>query len=174
MGQSNNKILIAYYSRKGQNHVSGKIMNLPIGNTEIVAKKIQHYVGGDLFVIDTVIPYPIDYIETTEVAKKELKQNARPVLTEKLKNMDDYDTIYLGYPNWWGTFPMAVFTFLESYDFSGKTIIPFCTHEGSGLGGEQDIATLCPYAKLRPGIAIYGSKVATADYSLQMWLDIHK
>jgi flavodoxin len=85
--------------------------------------------------------------------------------------MDDYDVVYLGYPNWWNTFPMAVFTFLESYNFSGKTIIPFCTHEGSGLGrSEQDIKKLCPNAKVFTGIAIYGSKVANADNGVQSWL----
>jgi flavodoxin len=85
--------------------------------------------------------------------------------------MADYDVIYLGYPNWWGTFPMAVFTFLESYDFSNKTIVPFCTHEGSGMGkSERDIEKLCPYAKILPGIAIRGSSVAGAGNLLHSWL----
>jgi len=85
--------------------------------------------------------------------------------------MDDYDLIYLGYPNWWGTFPMAVFTFLESYDFSGKTIVPFCTHEGSGIGNsERDIKKLCPNAKLLPGIAIRGGSVGVADNLVHSWL----
>ena len=96
-----------------------------------------------LFEIITIKPYPEDYYEATRVAKDELKKNARPELIQAIKNMDDYDIIYLGYPNWWGTFPMAVSTFLESYDFSGITIIPFCTHEGSGIGrSEQDIRKL--------------------------------
>jgi len=78
-----------------------------------------------------------------------LHLNARPELTNTVENMESYDVIYLGYPNWWGTMPMAVFTFLESYDFSGKTIIPFCTHEGSGIGNsERDIKKLCPKAKV--------------------------
>lgn len=171
---SNKKCLIAYYSRRGQNYVSGEIINLPVGNTEVIAKKIQAIKGGDLFHIDTIKPYPVDYTRTTEVAKVELRQNARPELNDSVKNMEDYDTIYLGYPNWWGIFPMAVFTFLESYDFSGKTIIPFCTHEGSGLGGERDIKKLCPNAKVLSGIAIYGSKVATADFALQSWLRMHE
>lgn len=111
--------------------MSGKITNLTIGNTEVIAKKIQGFIGGDLFEIDTIKPYPSDYDETTRVAKDELRLNARPELTVKVKNMDDYDVIYLGYPNWWNTFPMAVFTFLESYDFTGKTIILFCIHECS-------------------------------------------
>jgi flavodoxin len=168
---STKKCLIAYYSRKGQNYVNGDIVNLSVGNTEVVAKKIQSIKGGDLFHIDTIKPYPIDYMQTTEVAKVELRQKARPELNDSVKNMDDYDTIYLGYPNWWGTFPMAVFTFLESYDFAGKTIIPFCTHEGSGMGGERDIKKLCPDAKVLSGIAIRGGSVAGADKLVQSWLN---
>lgn len=171
---ANNKILIAYYSRKGQNYDNGDIVNLTVGNTEVVAKKIQAIKGGDLFHIDTVKPYPVDYTHTTNVAKAELRQNTRPELTDKVKYMDEYDIIYLGYPNWWGTFPMAVFTFLESYDFSGKTIIPFCTHEGSGLGGERDIKKLCPNANVLPGIAIRGGSVAGADNIVKSWLKNQK
>ncbi len=166
-----NKTLIAYYSRKGQNYVGGSIVNLPVGNTEIVAKKIQAMIGGDLFEIDTVEAYPIDYTETTNVAMNEKRENARPELTETVDNMDSYDVIYLGYPNWWGTFPMAVFTFLESYDFSGKTIIPFCTHEGSGLGNsERDIKKLCTKANVESGLAIRGGSVKNSDSMLKSWI----
>lgn len=118
----NSKSLIAYYSRKGENYLNGSIVNLTVGNTEAVAKKIQVLTGSDLFEIDTVKPYPEDYTEATKVAMDEKRRNARTELTGVVDNMDAYDVIYLGYPNWWGTFPMAVFTFLESYDFSGKTL----------------------------------------------------
>jgi flavodoxin len=169
--QSNKKYLIAYYSRKGNNYVGGNIINLPIGNTEVIAKKIKGFLGGDLFEINTIKSYPADYTETIEVAKVELRTNARPELANSVKNFADYDVIYLGYPNWWGTFPMAVFTFLESYDFSGKTIVPFCTHEGSGIGNsERDIKKLCPDAKLLAGIAIRGSSVSKADNLVQDWI----
>jgi flavodoxin len=171
MSDTNKKCLIAYYSRKGNNYVGGKIVNLPVGNTEVIAKKIQSFIGGDLFEIKTVKSYPLDYTETTEVARVELHNNERPVLTDTVKNMDDYDIIYLGYPNWWGTFPMAVYTFLESYDFSGKTIVPFCTHEGSGIGtSERDIKKLCPGATILTGIAIRGGTVSSADILVQSWL----
>lgn len=165
------KSLIAYFSRKGQNYVGGSIVNLPVGNTEVVAKKIQAMTGSDLFEIDTVEAYPKDYTETTNVAMDEKRKNARPVLTATLDNMDSYDVIYLGYPNWWGTFPMAVYTFLESYDFTGKTIIPFCTHEGSGLGSsERDIKKYCPNASVKSGIAIRGGSVKNADTLLKNWI----
>jgi len=165
------KSLSVYYSRRGYNYVNGSIVNLPVGNTEIIAKKIQGLTGSDLFQIETVKPYPEDYTETTEVSKIELRQNARPELTETVADLDSYEVIYLGYPNWWGTMPMAVFTFLESYDFSGKTIVPYCTHEGSGLGSsERDIKRLCPTAQVLPGLAIKGSTVARADNDVVNWL----
>ncbi|HET7732321.1 MAG TPA: flavodoxin, partial [Paludibacter sp.] len=133
---------------------------------------IQELTGGDLFEIDTVKPYPKDYTETTNVAMKEKRENARPELTAVVDNINEYDVIYLGYPNWWNTFPMAVFTFLESYDFSGKTIIPFCTHEGSGIGNsERDIKKLCPNAKVLPGLAIRGSSVSRADNEIKNWIN---
>jgi flavodoxin len=168
---TDSKSLIVYYSRKGNNYVGGNIVNLPVGNTEVIAKKIQELTGSDLFEIDTIKPYPKDYTETTNVAMDEKRKNVRPELTAIVDDMDSYDVIYLGYPNWWGTFPMVVFTFLESYDFSGKTIVPFCTHEGSGLGNsERDIKKLCPNAVVLPGIAITGSSVKRADSILKSWL----
>ena len=163
--------LIAYFSRKGNNYVEGRIRYLSVGNTEVIAKKIKLFTGSDLFKIDTVENYPEDYLEATEVAQDEKKLNARPELTDTVSDMDSYDVIYLGYPNWWGTMPMAVFTFLESYDFSGKTIIPFCTHEGSGIGtSERDIVKLCPGSKVLPGLAIPGSKVKNVDNWIKSWL----
>jgi len=121
---THSKSLSVYFSRKGNNYLGGSIVNLPIGNTEVIAKKIQGLTGSDLFQIRTVKPYPEDYTETTRVAQDELSGNARPELTEMVTDMDSYEVIYLGYPNWWGTMPMSVFTFLDSYDFSRKTHSP--------------------------------------------------
>lgn len=144
---------------------------MPIGNTEVVAKIIHEMTEGDLFCIDPVNSYPEDYTETTEVAKTELRENTRPELSSHLENMDSYDIIFLGYPNWWGTMPMAVFTFLEEYDFSEKTIVPFCTHEGSGLGrSEKDIAKVCPKARLLKGLAIHGARASDAEKDVTDWL----
>lgn len=166
------KCLVAYYSRKGNNYVSGRIVNLQIGNTEVVANMIQEMTGGDMFHIEAVKPYPKGYTETTKVAQDELRANARPELTNHVENMDFYDVIFLGYPNWWGTMPMPVFTFLDQYDFSGKTIVPFCTHEGSGLGySEKDIEKLCPEATILKGIAINGTSASSAKNSVSRWLD---
>lgn len=165
--------LIAFFSRKGFNYVNGSIINLPVGNTEVIARKIHLLTGGgsSLFQILPENPYPEYYTETTTLAQKELRENARPGLCRKLDDMTSYNTIFLGYPNWWGTMPMAVFTFLEQYNFSGKRIAPFCTHEGSGLGSsERDIKNLCPGAIVVPGLAIRGGEVGQADRLIKEWL----
>ena len=164
------KILIAYYSRKGQNYVNGAIKNLAKGNSEIVAEFIQKAVGGDLFEIDTVKDYPVDYTECTEVAKVELREKARPELKNYLQNIDDYDTIFIGGPCWWSYYPLAVMTFLEHYDFSGKKIIPFMTHEGSGLGsGVGQIKKACPTAEVVQGLAIHGADAKNSEKEVAVW-----
>lgn len=169
---SNSKCLIAYYSRAGNNYVGGAIVNLPVGNTEVAAHIIQQLTDAALFKIETVKQYPADYYETTEVSKKELRQNFRPELSVHV-DISEYEVIYLGYPNWWGTMPLAVFSFLEEYDFSGKTIVPFCTHEGSGLGrSESDIRRLCPAATVSRGLAIVGGSVWSAEEPIRKWLGL--
>lgn len=167
------KILIAYFSRKGKNYVGGNIEDLPVGNTEVAAKIIEKLVPkSDLFVIDPVKKYSPDYNTCTNEAKDELRSNARPELTAYLDNLDDYETVILGYPNWWGTMPMPVWTFLEKYDLSGKTIIPLCTHEGSGMGhSENDIKKLCPAARVEKGLAIRGSSVKNTVNDIAAWLN---
>ncbi|MGA1867716.1 MAG: flavodoxin [bacterium] len=163
--------LITFYSRPGNNYVNGDIVNLPVGNTEVAANMIHKLTDSDIFRIDTLKAYPEDYHETTEVAKQELRENVRPELSGHIDNMADYDVIYLGYPNWWGTMPMAVFTFLEAYDFAGKILFPFCTHEGSGMGrSESDIEKLCAGAKLLKGLAIRGGTIHEAQEVIGDWL----
>ena len=165
------KNLVAYFSRKGDNYVGGRVENLPVGNTEVAAKMIQKLIGADIFPIATVKAYPADYTRTTEVAQEELHQNSRPELSSDVDNLGDYGAIFLGYPNWWGTMPMAVWTFLEKHDFSGKTIFPFCTHEGSGLGqSERDIRRLCPGATVMNGLAIRGGSVRGGEKAISAWL----
>lgn len=172
MNLTKKKCLIAYFSRKGLNYSSGGIVDLKVGNTEVVANMIKKITEGDLFHIESVTAYPKDYTETTEVAKNELRTKARPKLTGQVENMGAYDVIFLGYPNWWGTMPMPVFTFLESYDFSGKTIAPFCTHEGSGMGhSERDIVKVCPNATVLEGIAIHGTYASSANSIVSEWID---
>ncbi len=165
------RILIAYYSRKGQNYSDGSIVDLKVGNTEKMAGYIKDITGGDLFEITTVKSYPLDYTETTRVAQRELDDNTRPELKEYLTDLDEYDTLILGYPNWWGTMPMAVFSCFELVDLSGKTILPFCTHEGSGLGHSiQDLKSFAGNAEIKEGLAVQGSQVDQAQQTVSRWL----
>lgn len=153
--KTESRILVTYFSRTGENYSVGYIEK---GNTHIIADMIAEQTGGDTFEISTVTPYPDDYDECTDIAQQERNENARPELAESLDNLDDYDVIFIGYPIWWSDMPMAVYTFLESYDFAGKTIVPFCTHEGSGLSStEESIAAACPDAEILDGLSIRGS-----------------
>lgn len=152
--KSGGKILVAYFSRTGDNYEVGVIEK---GNTHIVADMIAEKTGADMFEIKPVKPYPEDYQECTELAKKELAENARPEFVGKVENFAQYDTIFLGYPIWWSDLPPVVYTFLESNDFSGKTIIPFCTSAGEYMTGkERDIPQSAKGATMREGIGIKG------------------
>lgn len=132
----------------------------------------QEATGGDLFLIQCEDTYPSDYRETTDVAADEQKDNARPALASHVENMDSYDTIVLIYPNWWGDLPMPLYSFLEEYNFSGKTILPLCTHEGSRMGGsEKTIASLCPDATLLNGFAVRGRDAASAQNDVETWIN---
>lgn len=163
--------LIVYFSRTGENYVNGTIKKLSVGNTETAAKLIQSKTGADMFKLVPLVSYSEDYNECIEQAKDDQRRGARPELTAYPDSIERYDTIYLGYPNYWGTMPMCVFTFLEHFDFSGKTIRPFCTHEGSGLGSSVgDIKKLCPNAKVETGLAIHGAKADKSGSDIDKWL----
>lgn len=165
-----NKI-IAFYSRADENYVNGLIKTLKTGNTEVVAGIIKELTDADLFKIEQVQPYSKDYNECIAQAQADQKKNARPELKKYPENFDNYDVIYLGFPNYWSTMPMAVFTFLEHFDFSGKIIKPFCTHEGSGMGSSvSDIKKLCPAAKVEKGLAIHGGSVEWAKKDIEKWI----
>lgn len=165
------KKLVAFYSRADENYVSGAIKNLTVGNTEVAAGIIAELTGADLFKIEQVQPYSKNYNECIAQAQSDQKRDARPELVRYPESIDGYDEIYLGYPNYWSTMPMAVFTFLEHFDFSGKTIKPFCTHEGSGLGSSvRDIKKMCPNAVVDDGFALRGSGVNNYKKELEKWV----
>ncbi len=162
--------LIVYYSRADENYFGGTYRVIPVGNTEKAAKMLAEITGADLFKIEQKVPYSANYQQCIAEAKRDLQAHARPELVTMPETLDGYDTIYLGYPNYWGTMPMAVYTFLEHYDFSGKEIHPFCTHEGSGLSRtEKDIANAARGAIVKPGLAIHGSDVDNAMAKLKGW-----
>lgn len=163
--------LIAFYSRAGENYVSGILKQLETGNTETAAGMLQRLTGAELFKIEQVQPYSRGYNECIAQAQADQKRDARPELAAYPDSLEPYDTIYLGYPNYWSTMPMAVFTFLEHFDLSGKTIRPFCTHEGSGMGAsERDIKRLCPGARVGKGLAIHGSNVEKSRKAMERWV----
>lgn len=148
------KILVAFFSRTGENYAVGHIEQ---GNTHIVAEMITSATGGTLFRIEPSTPYPDDYRACTEVAQREKRSKARPALVGDIAT-EEFDVIFLGYPNWWGDLPMCVYTFLEQHDWQGKIIIPFCTHEGSGLSDtENRLRAACRGASVLNGLAVRGS-----------------
>jgi len=164
-------VLIAFYSRAGENYFGGAYRRISVGNTEKAANMLASFTGGDLYQIQQAVPYSDNYQTCIAQAKADLQKGARPEVLNLPENLDDYDEIYLGYPNYWGTMPMAVYTFLEHYDFTGKTIHPFCTHEGSGLAGTvRDIQKAAPGAKVAKGLAIHGSSVDGAKATLEKWV----
>ncbi len=164
------KILTVYYSRKGENYWNGGIKNIAKGNTERVAEFIQKAVGGDIFEVETVREYDKDYYKCIEEAKIELREQARPEIKAYPENFDSYDTVFVGYPNWWGTMPMCMFTLLEHFELTGKTIIPFCTNEGSGMGvSERDLKNICKGAEVKRGLSIHGAESEQSENKVSAW-----
>ncbi len=151
------RILIAFFSLSG--------------NTRLIARDIQEMTGGDLFEIRPVRSYGPDFESTVEQARKELAEKARPLLKDAVADFEGYDVIFVGFPNWVGTMPMPVFSFLEQYDFSGKTIVPFCTHGTSGPASTfRDLAALPLHAVILEGLAVYRNDVPHAEERVREWL----
>lgn len=165
------RVLVAFFSRTGENYAVG---NIKKGNTHIVAEMIAEKMGGDLFEIQPVNPYPEGYEECTEVAQEEKSSNARPAIKAD-KDPSDYDIVFIGYPIWWGDAPMPVYTWIDSHKWQGKTVVPFCTHEGSGLGQSGDnIGAACKGSKLIDGFSLTGQtaqkRQAEARKAVEQWL----
>lgn len=163
--------LVVFYSRADENYYGGRYRNVEVGNTEKVAHMIGEATGAKLFKIEQKVPYSSNYKLCTEQAMADKQANARPELVKLPDSLDSYDEIFLGYPNYWGDMPMAVYTFLEAFEWTGKTIYPFCTHEGSGLSGtEGNIARTCKGAHVKSGLAIRGSDVDHSKDVVMRWL----
>lgn len=169
--ETKQKTLVAFFSRADENYAVGYIKK---GNTHIVAEMIAAETEADMFHIKTVNPYPANYNECIEVAKREKQSKARPEIKGDVR-VEDYDVIFLGYPNWWGEMPMAVYTFIEKHNWQNKIVIPFCTHEGSGLSDtERRIQSACEGATVMKGIAIRGytaqNEQETTRKTVQTWI----
>lgn len=151
-------VLVAYFSHTG--------------NTEKLAEIIAEHTGGTLFEIETEEEYPEDYEACVEAAAKEREEEARPKLSSHVENIEEFNIVFLGYPIWWGTVPMAVCSFAEEYDFDGKTVIPFSTHGGSGMGrSERDLSGLCEGARFLEGFSVKGSEAGAAGENVAAWLE---
>ena len=169
--EGGSNMLVAYFSLAGEQYGVGVIEE---GNTSIIAHMIAEQTGADLFEIKPETPYPNTYQGLLDVSQQEMRDNARPEIADTVDNMDDYDTIFIGYPNWWGDMPMIVYNFLESYDLSGKTIVPFCTHGGSGLSNTEAMIADITGGTMKDGFAIPGTTAQndrdTAKSKVADWL----
>ena len=167
------KAIVVYFSHTGENDSGGVITE---GNTAKVAKVIAAKTGADIFEIKEAKPYPQSYDACIDVAKKELRDKARPEIAGDLPDLTDYQVVYLGYPNWWGDCPMIVYSFLEKSNIEGKTILPFCTHEGSGLGSTaKNLQKAFPGAKVElNGLSLRGTTAqkdaAATEQAVDKWL----
>lgn len=162
------KVLIVFFSHAGENYNVG---NIKVGNTKLVADEIQKVTGGDEFEIVANKNYDLPYNDLVNVAKEETEKGEKPSFKGEVKNIDDYDTVFIGGPIWWGTYPRVMFTFFDKYDLNGKTIIPFSTHEGSGLGSVvEDLKSLYPNATFKEAFSIYGTETRKDLSKVDKWL----
>ncbi len=166
--KKDSNILIVFFSHAGENYSVG---NIKVGNTKLVADEIQKVTGGDIFEIVAEKDYDMPYNQLIKVAQKEAEDNELPAFKGEVKDVDKYDTIFIGGPIWWGTYPQVMFTFFKKYDLDGKTIIPFTTHEGSGLGSVvEDLKTQYPNANVANAFSIAGHNVRSGMDKVDKWL----
>jgi len=162
------KVLIVFFSHAGENYAVG---NIKVGNTKLVADEIQKATGGDEFEIVAEKNYDMPYDALTKLAKEETVKGEKPTFKGEVQNIDGYDTIFIGGPVWWGTYPRVMFTFFDKYDLNGKTIIPFTTHEGSGLGSVvEDLKSIYPNATFKEAFSIYGHETRKDLSKVDKWL----
>ncbi len=165
------KSIVIYFSRADENYFGGSMKYIEKGNTEVVAQYIREITGADLFKVERLVEYSKDYMTCIKEAQAEQRENARPELKNYLKDISDYDVIYIGSPIYWGTMPNPLFTQLEKLNFNGKIIMPFTTHEGSGLGNVvTDIKKIATGATIKSGLAIVGSNVKNSKLSVEEWI----
>ena len=166
--EKNAKVLIVFFSHAGENYAVG---NIKVGNTKLVADEIQKVTGGDEFEIVAERNYDMPYASLTKLAKEEQERNEKPAFKGEVKDIDQYNTVFIGGPVWWGTYPQVMFSFFDKYDLNGKTIIPFTTHEGSGLGNVvEDLKKLYPNAIFKEAFSIYGHETRNDLSKVDKWI----
>ena len=164
------KSLIIYFSRADENYFGGEMRYINKGNTEVIAEYIKDYTGADMFKVEPLNPYPADYMKCIEEAKVRTANHNAPI-KENIPDISSYEVIYVGSPIYWGGMPEELFTALKGLDFTGKTIRPFTTHEGSGLSGvPRQLASICTGAEVLEGLAITGSTVNNSKSEVEKWI----
>ena len=165
------KSIVIYFSRADENYFGGSMRYIEKGNTEIVAEYIQELTGADLFKVERKTPYSKNYRICIQEAQDEQRRNEKPELVRYLDNISEYDVVYIGGPIYWGTLPQPMFTQLEKLNFTGKIIMPFSTHEGSGLANiVSDIKKYAPNANIKSGLSIVGSTVHNSKPRIEKWI----
>ena len=166
------KTLVAYFSHVGENLQNNEIVELTKGNTEVVAEKIADLTGGDLYKIEEEEPYPYKYDDCLRRSRREDENNEHPALKAGMRlNMDDYDTVYIGFPIWYRTYPRVVASFLDTYDFSNKKIRPFCTNDEGTFGiSLLEMQSVLKGAEFTDGLAIRGVDVNNADERIKVFV----
>ena len=165
------KMLVIFFSRAGENYVNGKIKYLKLGNTEYIAEQIVKLTGADSFRIERKVPYPADYCRCIDFAKREQIEGIRPKLLVMPEGLEKYNVIFLGYPVYWNTMPMPLYTFLENADLSNKHIFPFCTYECEGAGNSiADLWRLCAASVIGQELVIKGSYVKYEISTIKNWV----
>ena len=166
--EKNAKVLIVFFSHAGENYAVG---NIKVGNTKLVADEIQKVTGGDEFEIVAERNYDMPYGSLTKLAREEQERNEKPAFKGEVKDIDQYSTVFIGGPVWWGTYPQVMFSFFDKYNLNGKTIIPFTTHEGSGLGNVvEDLKKLYPNATFKEAFSIYGHETRNDLSKVNKWI----
>ena len=166
------KAIVIYFSRADENYFGGKMRYIEKGNTEVIAEYISQICGADTFKVERKVDYAKDYMKCIKEAQDEQRRGDRPELKRHLESIADYDVVFIGAPVYWGTMPQPLFTQLEKLDFGGKIVMPFTTHEGSGLASVvRDVKKIAQNADVRQGLAIVGSSVNTAKPDVQRWIE---
>lgn len=169
--QGQMKTAVVYFSRAGENYCNGGIKTIPVGNTEVAAEYVEELTGADMIPLIMETPYSTEYRKCVEQAKQDLLSTNLPKLIDLPESIAEYEVIFLGYPNYCGTIPMPVASFLENYDLNKKRIMPFCTNEGSGMGNSiEGIRAIVPDAVIGRGLSIIGSRISEAKPLIEEWL----
>ncbi|MGM9873834.1 MAG: flavodoxin [Bacilli bacterium] len=165
------KSIVVYFSKNGENIVDHKVVDLPVGNTEIIARKIQALTSSDIFELKPVRPYPYKYDDCLKVAEKEYQTNECHEFVHTYENLSDYDVVFIGFPIWYKSYPRIINRFIKEYDLKDKTILPFCTNDEGNFGiAELELRSLLSSSSLKPGFYVQGKDIHICNERLERWI----